>query len=248
MEFYEKPTLAPNDIRGGLSATAPLEHKKIISRIIDAYDSRIIRAYCKSRFTIININIIEILSLGLQGKNSVLEVGCGFGLFGCYFAFLNPDIIYRGYDLNPTRVERGNLAAARLGLKNATFHCADARNLNVDDQFDAVMCLDLMHHVDDEVKDRLVTMAAQRLAPDGRLIIKDVTTHPAFKIGFTWVLDVLMTRGFDMHYWDESKFHTLLQRHFESIKTFPIVDWLPYPHTVYFCETPIRRRLTELPL
>jgi len=226
-----------------LLSAAPDEHKKIISRIIDAYDSRIIRAYCKSRFTIININILDILSLGLQGKNRLLEVGCGFGLFGCYFATVNPEVRYCGYDLNRKRVERANLAAARLGLKNATFHCADARDLNVEGEFDAALFVDLMHHVDDETKTRLVAMVADRLKPDGRLIVKDVTTHPAFKIGFTWALDVLMTRSFDMHYWNESQFHRLLYRHFESIKTYPIADWLPYPHIVYLSEKPIRNPL-----
>jgi 2-polyprenyl-3-methyl-5-hydroxy-6-metoxy-1,4-benzoquinol methylase len=245
METYEKLLKSSDSfshVGEKLLSAAPHEHKKIISCIIDVYDSRLIRAYCKSRFTIININILDILSLCLHGKNRILEVGCGFGLFGCYFAALNPDVQYLGYDLNPRRVEMANLAATRLGLQNASFHCANARELSVNEQFDAVMLVDLMHHVDDETKKRLVTMAAGQLTPGGRLIIKDVTTHPSFKIGFTWALDVLMTRSFDMHYWNENQFHAALQRHFKAIKTYPIVDWLPYPHIVYFCESPLSAR------
>jgi 2-polyprenyl-3-methyl-5-hydroxy-6-metoxy-1,4-benzoquinol methylase len=239
MQTWQKSNPSFRDLREELFSAAPYEHKKIISCIIDAYDSRIIRAYCKSRFTIININMLDIFFLGLQGKNRLLEVGCGFGLFGCYLATLNPRLVYRGYDLNPRRIEMANLAAARLGLDNVTFHCADARELNVEEQFDSAMFVDLMHHVDDQTKNRLLTMVAERLTPEATLIIKDVTTHPSFKIGFTWALDVLMTQGFDMHYWNESQFHGLLHRHFKSIKTLPIVDWLPYPHIVYICDSPI---------
>lgn len=49
-------------------------------------------------------------------------------------------------------------------------------------------------------------------------------------------LDALMTRGFDMWYWDEQQFHTRLRPHFSRIETYPIADWLPYPHIVYLCE------------
>ena len=98
------------------------------------------------------------------------------------------------------------------------------------------MMIDLLHHIRDEAKRSLLATATNHLSHNGRLIIKDVTTHPAPKIGFTWALDVLMTRGFEMWYWDEQRFNATLGEHFNQIETFPITDWLPYPHIVYMCE------------
>jgi SAM-dependent methyltransferase len=239
METYEDALELPKSSSLSQQDLLKMSHhdyKRFLSCVVKAYDSSIIRAYCKVRFTIININILHILSLCLRGKRRVLDVGCGFGLFGCYFSALYPEISYCGYDLNPRRIEMARTAASHLGLSNATFHCGDARELDINDQFDAIMMVDLLHHIDDHAKQALITTCTQHLAADGRLIIKDVTTHPFLKIGFTWALDVLMTRGFEMWYWDEETFCRLLEKHFRRVDTFPISDWLPYPHVVYLGE------------
>ena len=202
----------------------------------DAYDSTIIRGYCKARFTIININILQMLGLCLRGKQRILDVGCGFGLFGCYFAAMYPEISYSGYDLDENRIEQAKRAAAKLGLKNVSFNCGDARDLQIEDEYDAVMMVDLLHHIDDASKANLIKICASHLASDGRLIVKDVTTHPFPKIAFTWVLDVLMTHGFEMWFRNEKHYYDLFGKHFNRVEMYPIVDWLPYPHLIYLCE------------
>lgn len=214
----------------------PYDYKKFLSRIVDAYDSTIIRAYCKARFTIININILQMLGLCLRGKRRILDVGCGFGLFGCYFSAMYPEITYCGYDLNAGRIAQAQNAATKLGLKNVTFNCGDARDLKIDDEYDAIFMVDLLHHIDNAAKANLLETCASHLAPDGRLIIKDVTTHPFPKIAFTWALDVLMTRSFDMWFWNEERFYDLLSKNFNRVEMYPITDWLPYPHVIYLCE------------
>lgn len=221
----------------------PYDYKKFLSRIVDAYDSRIIRAYCKARFTIININILQMLGLCLRGKRRVLDVGCGFGLFGCYFSAMYPEITYCGYDLNAGRIEQANRAAAKLGLKNVSFHCGDARDLQIEDEYDAIMMVDLLHHIDDSAKANLIEICSRHLANDGRLVIKDVTTHPFPKIAFTWALDVLMTHGFEMWFRNEKHYYDLFGKYFNRVEMYPIVDWLPYPHVIYLCENaPLQSR------
>ncbi|CAN5569604.1 hypothetical protein BH10CHL1_BH10CHL1_40070 [soil metagenome] len=224
-------------------------YKNLLSHIVSVYDSRLIRTYCKIRFSIININILNILALSLRGKRQVLDIGCGFGLFGCYFSSLYPEISYYGIDLDQKRVDMANQAAKRLGLKNASFHCGDARTLMLEKQFDAIMMIDLLHHIDESAKEKLLATCASQLVTDGRLIIKDVTTHPFKEILFTWLLDVFMTRGLDMWYWNEEQFHKALGAHFGRIDTFSVADWMPYPHIVYLCEnlstTPYATKLDE---
>lgn len=225
----EKELQVENDLRF-------CNYKQFLGCIVKAYDSAVIRAYCKVRFTIININILHILALCLRGKRKILDVGCGFGLFGCYFSALYPDTLYYGYDSNLKRIQLAQKAASRLGLTNAHFRCLDARDLSLHDRYDAIMMIDLLHHIDDESKRKLLGTCAQHLVRDGRLIIKDVTTHPKLELGFTWLLDVMMTRSFDMWYWGEERFQKELRKHFNRVDTFPIADWLPYPHVVYLSE------------
>ena len=210
-----------------------LEQKGLRRRIIAAYDSGLVRAYCRVRFIIININILHLLSLCMRGKVRVLEIGCGFGLFGCYFAAKNPRLRYHGIDLNAGRIAMANRAAKRLNLENITFEAGDAGgDLRLEDQYDVVIMMDLVHHIPDDAKHRLFSSIQSKLKPDGRIVIKDIARKPAFKLFFTWVLDVLMTKGFDMWYWDEQRFRDAIDRSYQ-METYRIPHWLPYPHMLY---------------
>lgn len=209
------------------------EQKQLLRTIIRAYDSRMVRAYCFIRFIIININMLHILNLCMRGKVRVLEIGCGFGLFGCYFGARNPRIQYHGIDLSEGRIAMARQAAKRLNLQNVSFEAGDAcGNLDLQDQYDVVIMMDLMHHLPDSGKHHLLSTVIPRLKPDGRLIIKDIARKPAAKLFFTWALDVLMTRSFDMWYWNARRFREAVDARFD-METYPIADWLPYPHVVY---------------
>jgi 2-polyprenyl-3-methyl-5-hydroxy-6-metoxy-1,4-benzoquinol methylase len=219
----------------------PIDHedqRATLTDIIHVYDRVIVRAYCVVRFVIININMLHILTLCMRGKRRILEVGSGFGLFGCYFASRWPDIVYHGIDVDAGRVKMAQAAAQRLGLSNARFVCGDATGaLELEDQYDAVVMMDLLHHLPDPAKRKLLDATTARLRPGGHLIIKDVTRKPAWKMAFTWLLDVLMTRGFDMWYWDRRQFREAVDPSF-ALETYPISDWLPYPHVVYLFSKP----------
>lgn len=207
-------------------------HRALLRRIIGAYDSRIARAYSVARFLIININILHILGLCLRGKGRILDVGCGFGLFGCYFSARFPDIQYHGIDRNERRIAAATLAAERLGLRNAVFECADASSLALGSEYDGVFMLDLMHHLPPEGKRHTLDEIQRHLAEDGRLVIKDVLTRPRWRLWFTWALDVVMTRSFDMWYIDTREFRNLVGEEFR-MESYPIADWMPYPHVVH---------------
>lgn len=221
-------------------------YRRLLRRIIRAYDSTLVRVYCVIRFQIINLNMLHILSLALRGKTRVLEVGCGFGLFGCYFSARDPRVVWHGLDLNSGRIEMARTAAERLGLRNTRFSVADAReHLELDETYDAVVMMDLLHHIPDESKRQLLDLVLSRLAPGGVLIIKDVTRRPAWKLFFTWLLDVAMTRGFEMWYWTPAQFRNAIDPGFE-MEAYPISDWLPYPHIVYLVSAPMTSPSAEL--
>ena len=209
------------------------DQRAALQRIINAYDPLIARAYCFVRFQIIDINMLHILALCMKGAGRILEIGCGFGLFGCYFASRWPEIRYRGIDLSERRIEMARNAADRLGLGNVRFDQGDAAGpLALDSGYDTALMMDLLHHLPDPAKLRLLDAVVSKLPPGGRLIIKDVTRRPAWKMGFTWLLDVLMTRGFDMWYWDPQQIRSAVDPAL-TLETYPITDWLPYPHIVY---------------
>jgi cyclopropane fatty-acyl-phospholipid synthase-like methyltransferase len=197
-----------------------------------------VRAYCVVRFQIINLNMLHVLSLCLRGHRRVLEIGCGFGLFGCYFAARDTRVAWRGLDLNAGRIDMARRAARRLELDNAQFEVGDARDiLALDGQYDAVLMMDLLHHIPDDSKRQLLHAVLKSLAPGGSLIVKDVTRDPSWKLFFTWVLDVAMTMGFEMWYWSPGQLRQAVPPEFE-IESYPLNDLLPYPHIVYVVSRP----------
>lgn len=208
-------------------------HREIVRAITSAQLTRGARAYARGRFIIINKKILDTISATLDRPDRVLEVGCGYGLFGCYLAMRHPEMEYHGIDIDEGRIRSAQAAAKRLGLTNIRFEAGDARTaLDLDSEYDAVVMIDLLHHIPDESKANLLADVIPRIAPTGMLVIKEIETAPWWKVFFTWVLDVAMTKGFDMWYRDAAFYRRCVDPTF-ALESQPIWDILPYPHVLH---------------
>ncbi|MBI5627272.1 MAG: class I SAM-dependent methyltransferase, partial [Candidatus Rokubacteria bacterium] len=163
-----------------------------VSRVISAYDDRIVRGYCWGRFRVLRQRFLDEIGQYLPSRGRVLDIGCGFGLFSLYYASVAPGLELRGLDLNPGRIAMARRAAARLGLGNVLYEVQDARDYRSDGNYDAAYMLDIVHHVEEESVRPFLEQLAKSLRSGGRLIIKDVDTRPVYKRWFTHALDRLM--------------------------------------------------------
>ena len=203
------------------------------TRIINAYDNVLIRWYCRLRFRIINVDFLDTLEQHLSQDARVLDIGCGFGLFALYYAVNSPERKVVGFDLSKPRIEEANAVTKKLGLDNVTFFCQDAGDYQFDATFDAVVTLDLLHHVSAEVAERLIHQAYEALTPGGTLIVKDVNTRPLYKMYFTYVLDKLMMMRSPVHYRSDLAWkQIMLGAGFSEVYSYPLNDYLPYPHVL----------------
>src|SRR5437867_10343105 len=92
-----------------------------VLNVIRAYDDWIVRAYCWTRFWILRQRFLDEIGQYLPDTGSVLDIGCGFGLFSLYYAATGPRRLLRGIDINRRRIALARRAAARLGLDNAVY-------------------------------------------------------------------------------------------------------------------------------
>ena len=85
-----------------------------IATVINAYDSKIVKAYCWGRFKILRQSFLEEIGQYLPSSGTVLDIGCGFGLFSLYYAKRFPHLNILGIDYNSKRIEMARRAASKL--------------------------------------------------------------------------------------------------------------------------------------
>jgi len=219
-------------------------NREIVRRVVNAYDNRIVRAYCTIRFIILHQRFLDEIEQYLPETGTVLDVGCGFGLFSLYYASTHPNLNFVGLDLNPRRIEMAQKAARRLKLDNVQYELGDARSFSYSGKIHGAYMLDLIHHIPVESVESLIHAIADRLVPQGRMIIKDIEPSPFCKMAFTWVLDKLMDFRSPIHYWQPSQVkQLLLSQGFGNTYKHSLLDYLPYPHVIHIAEKAQTNRL-----
>jgi len=211
-------------------------HSATVKRIIRAYDDPIVRAYCWARFGILRQRFLDEIGQYLPEAGPVLDIGCGFGLFSLYYAATGPRRLVRGLDVSGGRIALARRAAGRLGLDNVSYEEGDARDFKGDGEVAAAYMLDIVHHVPPATVPPLFRALRASLPTGGRLLVKDVDTHPIIKRWFTWALDRAMAPRTPVHYWGVDELSGALADAGFVVHRHLMVDVLPYPHVLYVCE------------
>jgi SAM-dependent methyltransferase len=212
-----------------------IQIKGIMSRIISAYGSFIVRTYCQIRFIILRERFTKEMVQYLPDGSRVIELGCGFGLFTLLFAYMRPRSTFFAFDYNQRRIDLAREAACRLGLSNIEFHCEDAANFKIEQTYQAGYVMDLIHHVGKDRAKQLLTKIYSCLDDDSIFLIKEVDNRPAFKMWFTRILDFVMAPRDEVYYWPETQMKTMLRQIGWEVTSHAMVDFLPYPHRIYIC-------------
>lgn len=98
----------------------------------------------------------------------VLELGCASGGNLVPMAFGLPDSTFVGVDVSPGQIAAADELAADLGARNVRFHVMDVMELTPElGVFDYVVAHGVYSWVPDEVKDRIMAICRQHLAPTG---------------------------------------------------------------------------------
>lgn len=146
-----------------------------------------------------------------SGKR-VLDVGCGLGEAGVYFATLGADVTVT--DLSPGMLRVAERLAERHQVKVRT-HLASAEEmgLSADEKFDVIYVGNLFHHV--EIEKTIVLLKAH-LAQDGVLVSWDpVAYNPVINV-YRWMATANRTP--DEHPLKLSDLSTF-RRHFADVQT-----------------------------
>ncbi len=99
----------------------------------------------------------------------VLDVGCGFGVPAAWLLAIRPGLHIDGLEPDPQRVR---VAARAIGERGAVRRGAAPELGPAGGDYDAVLLLDVIHHLDDAALARSLVAIRDRLAPGGRLVLR----------------------------------------------------------------------------
>jgi SAM-dependent methyltransferase len=100
---------------------------------------------------------------------NILDAGCGQAVFSFELAKRHPDAQVLGIDMDERLVARATDVARRAGLTNCRFEVGDVTKLDFDGEFDLVVSVDNLEHVEDDVT--AMRGLRRALKPGGRAVV-----------------------------------------------------------------------------
>lgn len=130
---------------------------------------------------------------------SVLDVGCGFGLFLGLLATSNRKIRGSGFDRNAASIRQARDIASRLEAMGCPadlrFECRDINDSWPEARFDVVTIIDVLHHLPIALRPGLLAEASARLRPGGLVVVKDISPRPLWRAYANRLTDLMMHRS-----------------------------------------------------
>ncbi|MBW6520335.1 MAG: MMPL family transporter [Desulfoarculaceae bacterium] len=102
---------------------------------------------------------------------TILDIGCGYGVPGCWCLEYFPQAHIVALDPDPERVR---VAALAMGERGTVIQGMAPELPVLGQPADLVLLLDMLHYLDDRTITALLTNCFQALAPDGRLVLRYV--------------------------------------------------------------------------
>lgn len=111
---------------------------------------------------------IKIWEKTVSGNQAILDAGSGFGQYDYYMASRNGNWQITGVDVKQEQIDDCNNFFSSIGLTNAKFKFGDLTKLDHEDEFNMVLCVDVMEHIEE---DELVLQNFHNSLKDGGMLM-----------------------------------------------------------------------------
>jgi SAM-dependent methyltransferase len=130
---------------------------------------------------------------------SVLDAGCGSGLFLGLLRYFDYDVNGFGFDSSRSAINCAQAMARRHGGGAIRFDRIPAGDPWPEGAFDVVSLIDVMHHIPPTHQESAFTAAYERVAPGGILLYKDMSDKPLHLAAANRFHDLVIAREW-IHY------------------------------------------------
>ncbi len=119
----------------------------------------------------------------------IVDLGCGHGLFTQLLARELPGRDVIGIDLDAHKIAVAN----QVQLPNLRYLAADIATAELPPA-QAVTILDVLYLVPFPIQEQLLAVCADRLAPGGVILLKEMAELPRWKVALNWLEETLAVR------------------------------------------------------
>lgn len=136
----------------------------------------------------------------IPAGSSLLDAGCGSGLFIALLARTNRIRAAIGFDANSAAIECARNAQPLMpDSGQIEFQHRDARAAWPEGTYDVVSLIDVMHHVPPDQQESVIAEAAAHVGAGGLLVYKDMVSTPAWRAWANRLHDLIIAREW-IHY------------------------------------------------
>ncbi|MEO5712127.1 MAG: methyltransferase domain-containing protein [Luteolibacter sp.] len=168
----------------------------------------------------------------LRGSTKpLLDLGCGLGLLAFFLRAKDIGVPIHGLDYDQRKVAMATRAAESSGTRDLAFSHHDARS-GLPEHLGNVSILDILQFFTPTEQESLLALAASRVAPGGKLVIRSGLRDESTRFKITVLGDLLAKATFWMkaaptHYPTSGDFQRILAS-FGSVKISPLWGNTPF--------------------
>lgn len=122
--------------------------------------------------------------------NKLLDIGCGIGLLALYLRERDWNTPVIGFDYDSRKIDTGLLLLERGNYKEISLSQGDAR-VDLPPHSGDVTILDILQFFESDEQEKLLSVAAQKVAHDGKMIIRSGLKESNCRFFVTWLGDML---------------------------------------------------------
>ena len=161
----------------------------------------------------------------------LLDLGSGLGLLAFFLRFKGIEVPITGLDYDLPKIESARKAAKTSDRKNLTFSHHDART-GLPEHLGNVSILDILQFFTPSEQESLLQLAASRVAPGGKLVIRSGLRDDSMRFKITVLGDLLAKATFWMkaaptHYPTSGDFERILSP-FGNVSISPLWGGTPF--------------------
>jgi 2-polyprenyl-3-methyl-5-hydroxy-6-metoxy-1,4-benzoquinol methylase len=197
--------------------------------------SFVTRAYLRIKLKICPLIALE---THFPREGTIIDLGCGNGLFSNILSLGSPVRQVIGIDLDRKKIEVANQTKATGS--HITYQIGDVVEADYP-QGDVFTLIDVLYLIPYDKQDIILQKCYKALRPGGILIVKEMDTAPRWKYAWNLIQETLavkligFTLGERFYFRSQDEYLDILQRIGFSVKPVLMHSGYWYPHIAYIC-------------